>query len=79
MFDYRELMNLLSSRGAASDCASCGADDWVHGDHLLGVHTVDDDRQIQHHKGTALAAFCCRNCGFVKFFAPDAIDATPDT
>src|SRR5215204_2344349 len=50
----------MSSRGVISECAACGEEDWGHGDHLLGIHTVDDNRQVQHDKGVAFAAFYCR-------------------
>ena len=75
MFDYREFMNLMSSRGVNPECSACGEDDWGHGDLLLGINAVDDNRQVQLNKGIALAAFYCRHCGFVRLFAPTAIDA----
>ena len=74
-FDYRQLMNLLSSRGVGSTCTACGRDDWIHGDGLVFMAALDEDGVVDPGSGVAVAAFFCRSCGFSRFFAPDAIDA----
>ncbi len=73
MYDYRDLMNVLSSRGVDPRCAACGEDDWAHGDHLLAMLLVDENRNLKTTGGVSVAAFLCRNCGYVRLFAPDAI------
>ena len=68
MFDHKEFMEALVSRGATAACPSCGSDDWRHGDHLLALRRHGDTRQIRGG-GELVAAYFCENCGFARLHA----------
>jgi predicted RNA-binding Zn-ribbon protein involved in translation (DUF1610 family) len=73
VFDYQEFMNVMTSRGVDAQCPACGEDDWAHGDHLLGLQLVDENRNLKPTGGVAAAGFVCRNCGYLRLFVPIAV------
>lgn len=68
--DARELSNFFTSRGADRECPICGYDgEWarIEADGDLKLNTINGLGMVP------VAAVLCRNCGFVRLHAVDAV------
>jgi hypothetical protein len=68
--DWREVKNMLDSRGADKPCLACGSTNWNAPAKRLALITASDDGVIELHAATVEAkqvvSVTCADCGFVR-------------
>src|SRR5690349_5771952 len=71
---FRELENLLRTRGARATCPSCDLDDWVAIEETLQLRAFDPQEDVKYD----ILAAVCVNCGFVRLHMPSVLYGLED-
>lgn len=83
LMSYDALRQLWLARGIKDECLLCDANDWVGLGPLpkpdpLILAKLQTCGEVNPSEGFMVYAIACRNCGFVRLHAPDAIDYLVD-
>jgi hypothetical protein len=75
---YERLIERLYEKGARSDCAMCGEDNWrglgtVTTAQPMLLATVGEDGHVDPKTGFQVMGWACDNCGFVRLHSLDVL------